>query len=263
MRPNSRVSGMLLAVSAPLWALSGCTGTDVLTSGSGEFEFRTQFDNVGGRFVDNSQSDQALMIFRQVEARPLDPAADASLGETNLALLAEPYRANFVSGIPGVSVTPQTSGEYRLVRLIVDRFVVRDVDDLTVAGLSDPVSPTCHDFIKNADLGPLVFINASDLPAPVIVSLDANNSGRVTMRVDYPGFLAALNASLDCASCGCPAAYVPNQIPRSCLISGTACAVDSDCPPGRTCEDCTCPVDVGDFEGTVFQSMASTFLSFE
>jgi len=267
MTPNSRVIGVLLAVWAPFVVLTGCTGTDVLTSGSGDLEFRAELDNASGRFVDNP-FDRARLDVEQIEIRPTNADADAALGSVNLGLIDEEFGADFVSGISKLAITPQTSGTYRLIRMLIPRIVLSDTDDLTVAGLSDPVVPACHDFIKDADLGlggqaALFGIENTDLPAPVTVTLDANNPGRLTLRLDYPGFLAAINASLDCASCGCPAAYMPNQIPRSCSGAGSACTVDADCPPPQTCEDCTCPVSAINFDGSVFKSLASTFVSFE
>ena len=274
MTPNSREIGVFPAVWLPLVVavglvgLAGCTGTDILTSGSGEAEIRMELDNASGRFVDNP-SDRALMVFQQIEFRPVSAQADAALGSSNLALLQTPFRANFVSGVSALSITPQTSGQYRLIRLVINRIQLLDTDDLTVAGLSDPVAPICQDFVKDVDLtltgeATVFAIEDSDLPAPVLISLDGNNAGQLTMRVDYPNFLAAFNASLDCASCACPGAYMPNQIPRSCsLATSTTCSVDADCPAAQTCVDCSCPIEDVQFEKPVFKSMAASFLSFE
>jgi hypothetical protein len=267
MRLNGRQIGVLLAALLPVIAAAGCTGSDLLTPGSGNFETRIEFDNIGGRFVDDP-FDRALVSFRQMEVRPWPSGsqADEGVGPLNLGLLRTPFRANFVSAQPSSQLIPLTSGSYVLVHININDATFSDVNDLTVAGLSDPVNPTCHDFIKSYNpIGSQTSIDifASDLGAEVVRSLDADTPGSLTMRVDFGSLVDALNASTDCASCSCPGFYTPNDIPRFCSLNSQSCSVDADCPSGQTCEDCKCPVGTSNFDVEMFIDLASTFLNFE
>jgi hypothetical protein len=267
-RIRGRTSGAArLGLAAGLAALAvGCTGSDPLTSGSGNFETTLELDNISGRFTDND-FDAALLQFRQIEVRPTDPVADANTGTLNLGLLRDPFRANFVSGIPSSVRIGLTSGEYKLQRIRISAITLNDIDPLTVAGLSDPVNPTCHDFIKNFNINSIpngIDIFADDLTEDVVRRLDANDDGQLRIRVDYQGFLDALAASIDCSSCNCPALYMPNMIPRRCSVNGAACSVNADCPTGQTCNDCTCPVSAtSSFSVQTFIAETSNYLSFE
>ena len=86
MRLNGRQIGVLAATLLPLVAAGGCTGTDLLTPGNGNFTTNMELENTGGRFTDNP-FDSSLMKFRQMEVRPTDPQADAVTGPNNLGLL--------------------------------------------------------------------------------------------------------------------------------------------------------------------------------
>jgi hypothetical protein len=268
MRLNGWRIGVLLAALSPVILATGCTGSDVLTPGTGNHQTRVVPENAGGRFVD-SEFDAARLSLRQIEARPTNPQADAVLGPSNFGLLRQPANTNFVTGQALEVTIPLTSGSYRLERILVNKIQLNDVDDLTVPGLSDPINPTCHDFIKRISFlsnQDQVEILGSDLDDDVIFGLDAAQPGSLTVRVDYPGYLAALIAAIDCSSCSCPGLYEPDDIPRFCMsgtATGSSCDVDADCPPNWTCEDCTCPLRRTDFSIPTFVSLASTYLTFE
>jgi len=264
MRSNGRQIGALALALLPLVAAAGCTGSDPLTPGVGNFETRMDYTNISGRFVDNP-FDTALFDIQQVGVRPTDPDAIDNVGVLDLGLLRGTMRANFVSAEPRSVTIGLTAGGYRVDNIVVSRISLTDTDDLTVAGLSDPVNPVCSDFIKSFTYNTVFTVGrASISPQDVVRRVDADNPGSLGMRVDYGEWLDAVLDSINCSSCNCPSLYTPNRIPRFCTITNAPCQVDADCPANRTCEDCRCTVTPSvAFSPGNFGSRTADYLSFE
>lgn len=199
----------------------GCTGSEELVTQPGSLSLEVVISPAGsGRY------ETATMQIRQVSFRPVDPDADASLGNESLAFLPSPASLTFQSDRPATLRTiPMTEGTYRVERVVFSNIAALD---------SDPVSPgaTCLEqyLASSAGSGRLPPTLPSEVAqtanADVIVSdfnpvptftITRAGATAVRMVINGPGLLAAYESAFTCRTSG----LCGSSVPAPCLSGFT------------------------------------------
>jgi hypothetical protein len=233
---------LFLVVVAVLLAV-GCTGSDPLTPQTGELLVALSGTNIGGRFVDSS-NDEAVTLVSQFNVRPVDPQASEALGTDDLGLLLSATGLNFVEAATAEAKNRGlTSGVYRVTVLDVNIYLFTDGDPLDLDNFSDPISPSCRDFVRsyNPDLGGSS-IGLTNFGAEITRTIDFNNPSSITAVFDQQAYLAAIEAAMPCdPNCPCVTNWDPMNPDLDCV-----CATESDIP-----------------NSGVLNDLAPTYLSFQ
>jgi len=214
-------TGTLFLVVVAFMLAVGCTGSDPLTPQNGELLVAARGTNIGGRFTDSS-NDEAVTLISRLNVRPVDPQASEALGTADIGLLVNAVGLNFIE-----SPTPQprnrglTSGTYRVTRLGVSIYVFADGDPLDLDNFSDPISPSCKDFVRRYDpnLGGTT-IGLTNFGGEITRSLDFNTPASITAVFDQQAYLAAVEAAMPCdPNCSCVTNWDPMNPDLDCVCA--------------------------------------------
>lgn len=198
-------TGTLFLIVAAFSLAVGCTGSDPLTPQNGELLVAASGTNIDGRFVDSS-NDEAVTLISQFNVRPVDPQASEALGAADLGLLLQAVGLNFIdAATPEARTRGLTSGTYRVTVVDVSVFVFTDGDPLDLDNFSDPISPSCTDFVRSysPNLGGTT-VGLTNFGAEITRAIDFNNPSSLTAVFDQQAFLAAVEAAMPCdPDCSC------------------------------------------------------------
>jgi hypothetical protein len=108
-----------------------------------------------------------------------------------------------------------------VTRLGVSVYVFTDGDPLDLDNFSDPISPSCKDFVRSYDpnLGGTT-IGLTNFGMEITRSVDFNTSSSITAVFDQQAFLAAIEAAMPCdPNCPCVTNWDPMNPDLDCVCT--------------------------------------------
>lgn len=175
--------GNLLVLLLPVILAAGCTNSDPLNPTTQNFTVQVLVDTTGARF------ELGLFQVNQISVRPIDPDADAALGNAPIGLLREPFQ--FLYGVDtelNVDL-PLNNGVYRIDSVRMNPITFIDDD----APLSED---TCQDFVAawftSTDI---VF---DDLGGQSLFTIGNDSSNSLIFRVNGAAFEQAYTGAFNC-----------------------------------------------------------------
>jgi len=183
---------LLTATVLILAAATGCTNSDVLSTGNAEFTIVIELANPETRF------DQfALVRITAINVRPNDPEADASLGSLDIGILATPEDTldmdlNNPGELPPSNLV-LSSGSYRISKLELTDLIFIDGDPPDLP-LNDCTEASF--FLTDPGEAGIIELDSADLGG-VNINVGAN-TGQITIQVDGKALSDAFAASWDC-----------------------------------------------------------------
>lgn len=201
----------LLACVLPIWAASGCTGTDVLSTGNTAFTVEVDIVNPITRH------ESSFFTISAINLRPNGVAGEAALGAAPIGILARQedlltVNLNNLSEFVPTTIRLST-GSYRISRIELSGFTFRD--------LQSPIpAPNCTELRQYPSVAP-VPIFAEQLGNPNL-TVTAGGTSSVTIVIDGAALVDAFEAAFDCnalslagGSVCCPTRCGPPCIPSS------------------------------------------------
>jgi hypothetical protein len=199
------VLGLALAALGALYL--GCTGSDQLVTQPGNLSLEIQFSPVGsGRYETGS------FQVKQVSFRPMDPEADAALGDTSLAFLTSPISVTLQSNVTvSVGSVLMTEGTYRIDTVLLSNLTLTD-QDATATGvciddyLADrdryqgKLPPSIPNEVQNQVNESQITITGFSPDETFTVA--RGGESKLRMVIDGPGLTQAYESAFNCRASG-------------------------------------------------------------
>ncbi|MCP3981328.1 MAG: hypothetical protein GY716_18660 [bacterium] len=204
----------LLAVLCVLIASAGCTNSDPLSSGNGEFMLEVRV--VG----DSTRFDTANVEFLQVTTRSTDPQVrdlmnpgDDPAESSELGTLGRAIQLDLNDPITDQpAAVPFAPGEYEVTSVVIAQINLVD---------NDPVEEFdhCSDFVKEYDI-PEVAVSLF-ATSPVVFTVSTNAVTVLTLELNAPALIGAVAGTRPCdVNCDCVSINPPDP--------------DCDCPQANS-----------------------------
>jgi hypothetical protein len=217
-----------LALLLPVFAASGCTGTDVLTPTAGNVKIEIDVTNI----PDDYRFETARFWLRQITIRPVDEGANAALGQYSISVLQSRATINFDLEAPYENFLTLHTGTYRLEEMVINNIRFRDSDPLP-----EPPPATCDEYIREYRSYEGGGATMREFGEDTLITVLGTEENVVRIEFDWAVFTEAIQAGWLC-------------------MSGFDCPPDEDfCVPPRQ-------VPFGEFfDETLFNSYVQDFLS--
>lgn len=222
---------------------TGCPDSSPIGVSNSEFVLSVSTGNPVGRFVDGP-TDQAEIRIRNLALEPFDEVTRAALGNIRIDVTQSALTIDFPTGTGAMVGQLLPAGIYRVAIMEIIFLEFEDNDPLDPIEFSDPMNPTCEDFVKKYKLdGPNPLMNI--LPfniGDVLVTVQSDGT-TFTVEWNWPELLSAIQQAQTCSSfCSCPGGFDP---------------MNPNDPGPLTCECST-----GSFNRGTFRNLASSYFSF-
>jgi len=205
---NAKRVCWLLLILAPVIAASGCPGTDILRTGNGTYVIEVVVTN-NDPVVDGFRYDFADLFIGQVNIRPVDSVADAALGPRDIGAVSGAIDINLTMGTAEPTTLLLSSGAYRLTLVQVAGIDLFDFDATFTA---------CDDFDEYPAQFTQNLYDLEDFGQTVILNVDADTEGTLTITIDAQAFVDAFEAGFTCnltQQCG----FGFNAVPPPCILN--------------------------------------------
>ena len=196
---SSRNTALLAVLLSPLLLVTACNGSEVLDTGNTAFVVEVPIINPEDRF-----DLLALMLVSQINVRPNNPDADASLGPRPIGVLSSTedlIEIDFSDpSLSDPSTLVLSSGSYRISTLQLANL-------LLVATRPDPLEwDTCEEFFAWTFPVGIIEFDAEDLGNLGNFSVPAGGAGVLTIGFDATAFIEAYTNTWICTP-------PPNPVP--------------------------------------------------
>lgn len=183
------------AVLLPISLFLGCTGSDVLHTGSTAVTVRTESVNSTTRFSD--PGDFATLKIQQITVVPVDPVTSQVLS-TPIGLFANAkIEINFNTGTSTPVNTRLSVGTWRIVSIELGDYLF--CDQSVCLGQPLPPAASCQDLAAYDAFRP-GFVNPAilaDFNPPLILNI-LSESDEIVLRIDVEQLILAIGTATDC-----------------------------------------------------------------
>lgn len=240
MRVFVKIFVMSMVLGCVLLTGTGCPDSDPVVAANGQFMFTLGAGNATGRYVD-SPFDFATITVRNAALEAVDPITRDALGDLRIDVLQSNFDVNFQTGQAAFATQTLPAGTYRIAIIEITSIDFWDTGALDPAGFSDPMNPTCEDFVSQYGSNQLLNI-LPDHIGDVIVQIHPDGSS-FTIDWDWAQLFNALQQAQACdPGCSCLGAFDPMN-PND---------------PGPL----ACSCSTGNFNRGIFRSLAPDFFTF-
>ncbi|MDH3626236.1 MAG: hypothetical protein OEV00_05120 [Acidobacteriota bacterium] len=240
MRVFVKILVLSIVLGCVLLTGTGCPDSDPVVAANSQFMFTFGAANATGRYVD-SPFDFATISVRNAALEAVDPITRDALGDLRIDVLQTNFMIDFRSGQVSMATQTLPAGTYRVAIIEITTINFWDTGALDPANFSDPMNPTCEDFVRQYSTNQLINILPTHIGEVIVQVLPDGSS--FTIDWDWAQLIDALQQAQACdPGCGCPGAFDPMN-PND---------------PGPLA--CICPT--GNFNRGIFRDLSSDFFTF-